>query len=377
MNLNYTDPDKINRQKIFIIRFLYWGIILFCAAVFAKYILPVLFPFIIACLIAVILNKPINYISNKTHIKRKAVSLFAVLFFYVVAGGILVWIFTLGVHGVIHIFSFLPDIFETLIIPVIHQTLEKAEQIFTNVNPSIINMVESDAFALLETFRSWIIQFSETILSSVTEIVSQVPSFFMKTVITIIVTFFITMDFQNMADYVTRQIPKTKLTLLDEIKTFLFRTLPKFIVNYGLILFMTFMELFIGLKILKVPYAGIIAFVIAILDILPVLGTGGVLIPWSIVSLILGDFITAAGIIILYIVITVIRNIVEPRLIGKQMGLHPVVTLAAMLVGLNLFGIVGLFGFPILFSFLKNHSVKKKEDLCYNDNSEEGGRKDE
>ena len=193
LNLNYTDPDKINRQRIFIIRFLYWGIILFCAAVFAKYILPVLFPFIIACLI----------------------------------------------------------------------------------------------------------------------------------------------------------------------------------------LFMTFMELFIGLKILKVPYAGIIAFVIAILDILPVLGTGGVLIPWSIVSLILGDFITAAGIIILYIVITVIRNIVEPRLIGKQMGLHPVVTLAAMLVGLNLFGIVGLFGFPILFSFLKNHSVKKKEDLCYNDNSEEGGRKDE
>ena len=372
LNSNHTDSDKLNKQRTFIIHFLYWGIIALCIAVFAKYILPVLIPFIIAFLIAVILNKPINYISDKIRIKRNMVSLVAVLLFYLIAGGILVWIFTLGVHGIIHIFSFLPDIFETLIIPVIHQTLDKAEQIFTNVDPAIIHMIETDTSTLLETFRSWIIQFSETILSSVTGIVSQVPSIFMKTVITIIVTFFITMDFQNMVDYITNKLPENKLELMEEIKTFLFRTLPKYIINYGLILFMTFMELFIGLKILNIPYAGIIALVIAILDILPVLGTGGVLIPWSIIALVLGDFVIAVGILILYIAITVIRNIVEPRLIGKQMGLHPVVTLAAMLVGLNLFGIIGLFGFPILLSFLKNHKLKK--DLCYNTVQKKGGQ---
>lgn len=88
-------------------------------------------------------------------------------------------------------------------------------------------------------------------------------------------------------------------------------------------------------------------------NILPVLGTGTVLIPWSIIHIMTGNYSMAAGIFILYLVITVIRNIVEPKLIGKQMELHPVITLASMLTGLKFFGIWGLFGLPIGISFLK------------------------
>lgn len=78
------------------------------------------------------------------------------------------------------------------------------------------------------------------------------------------------------------------------------------------------------------------------------------MIPWAIISLITGDFFRGFGLLILYLLITVIRNIVEPKIVGHQVGLHPVVTLASMLAGLNLFGIIGLFGFPITLSLLKN-----------------------
>ena len=109
-----------------------------------------------------------------------------------------------------------------------------------------------------------------------------------------------------------------------------------------------------GLTVLKVPGAVLIAACIAVFDILPVLGTGGIMIPWAILSLITGDFFRGFGLLILYLVITVIRNIIEPKIVGHQVGLHPVVTLASMLAGLNLFGIIGLFGFPITLSLLKN-----------------------
>ena len=102
-----------------------------------------------------------------------------------------------------------------------------------------------------------------------------------------------------------------------------------------------------------------IALIIAFLDILPILGTGSVLIPWGIIAAINGDLTTAASVIFLYVVITIIRNVIEPKLVGKQVGLHPMLALAAMLIGLKFFGLLGMLGLPILLSFLKRLYDKK------------------
>ena len=102
----------------------------------------------------------------------------------------------------------------------------------------------------------------------------------------------------------------------------------------------------------------IIALLISIFDILPVLGTGGIMIPWSIISLITGDVRLGILLAIVYIVVTVIRNIIEPKIVGQQLGLHPLVTLVSMFIGVNIAGIVGLFGFPILLSLLVHLNSK-------------------
>jgi predicted PurR-regulated permease PerM len=127
----------------------------------------------------------------------------------------------------------------------------------------------------------------------------------------------------------------------------------KYIKAYLIILLMTFSELLIGFFILKIPYALTLASVIAIIDILPVLGVGTVLIPWGIVLIILGDSFLAAGIFILYGIIWVVRQIVEPRIVGKSMGLSPLITLAAMYIGYSSIGYGGLFVFPIAAMILK------------------------
>ncbi|HEX3026964.1 MAG TPA: AI-2E family transporter, partial [Clostridia bacterium] len=93
---------------------------------------------------------------------------------------------------------------------------------------------------------------------------------------------------------------------------------------------------------------------IALVDILPVLGTGTVMIPWAIIEMITGDVTMGLSIGVLYGVITLIRNIIEPKLVGYHIGLHPLVTLMAMFIGLSVMGVPGMFLFPITLIILKH-----------------------
>ena len=94
------------------------------------------------------------------------------------------------------------------------------------------------------------------------------------------------------------------------------------------------------------------AAVIAVLDILPILGTGGIMIPWAVISLVLGYTGLGIRLFLIYGIVTVVRNYVEPKIVGTQLGLHPIITLVSMFIGLRLFGFWGLFGLPVSISFL-------------------------
>ena len=130
-------------------------------------------------------------------------------------------------------------------------------------------------------------------------------------------------------------------------------TVLKYIKSYMILMVITFVELSAGFLILGIEYAIGLAALIALIDLLPVLGTGGVLIPWLIINIILGNYGLAISLLVLYVVITVIRNILEPKIIGQQIGVHPLAMLVSMYVGLRLFGFVGVFAMPILLVVIK------------------------
>ena len=120
----------------------------------------------------------------------------------------------------------------------------------------------------------------------------------------------------------------------------------KLIKGYAILMLMTFLELLAGFLILRVKYALLLSLLIAVVDILPVLGTGTVLIPWGIAGLILKNTALGIGILVLYAVITVIRNFAEPKIIGKQIGINPLFTLLSMFIGIKLLGFAGVIIFP-------------------------------
>ena len=117
---------------------------------------------------------------------------------------------------------------------------------------------------------------------------------------------------------------------------------------------MTFAERAVGFSILGLPYALLSALVIALVDILPVFGTGTVLVPWSVGAFFTGNTKLGLCLAALYGIITVIRQIAEPKILGSSVGMHPLATLLAMYIGLKLCGIGGLFLFPIGAVILKN-----------------------
>ena len=133
-----------------------------------------------------------------------------------------------------------------------------------------------------------------------------------------------------------------------------------------IIMFITFCELCLGLWLIGgTNNLFVVAGIICIVDILPVLGVGTVLIPWSVILMVTGDFTRGILLALLYIVIVIIRNFIEPRIIGKQMGLHPLVTLICIFVGLRLFGIIGMFAVPLTVMVLIELQRSGKFDIVY------------
>ena len=123
--------------------------------------------------------------------------------------------------------------------------------------------------------------------------------------------------------------------------------------------FNTFFELYIGLGIMGVDYSFLLALGISFLDALPIFGVGTVLIPWAVLSFITHDFALGFGLVILWALVSVIRQIIEPRIIGGTIGLHPIVTLIGMYVGFRLFSIVGMFLAPAVIIAARTYFGKK------------------
>lgn len=120
-----------------------------------------------------------------------------------------------------------------------------------------------------------------------------------------------------------------------------------------ILLTITFTESLIGLNIIGIKYAFIISVFVALVDILPILGTGSVYVPWAIISIIAGKYRLGISLLVLYGIIVTIRYMIEPKIVGQQLGIHPLITLMSMYVGIRLMGAVGVLVGPTIAVTIK------------------------
>lgn len=123
----------------------------------------------------------------------------------------------------------------------------------------------------------------------------------------------------------------------------------------------TFIILTTGLMILKVPYFILIAIAISIVDVLPILGSGVIIVPWSIISFILGNGYLGKGLAVIYIILIITRQILEPKIMGKEIGVRPLYTFLATILGSLILGPIGLILGPLIAVLVTSIIRTKKE----------------
>jgi sporulation integral membrane protein YtvI len=218
-------------------------------------------------------------------------------------------------------------------------------------------------------------QFSKDVVSKIpsfiTSIIITIPKTLVFTIITIVSTFYISIDYGKINKSISLQIPEKLRNILNDIKSRFLEAIYKYIKAYFTLFIICYSELVAGFLIIGIKYAFLMAFFVAMVDILPVLGAGTVLIPWGIVAIIQKNYFTGFALLILYGVIVVIRNIIEPKIIGESIGLYPVITLITIYVGYNSLGFAGMFLFPVTVLILKNLNDEGKIRIWKKEREEE------
>ena len=183
-------------------------------------------------------------------------------------------------------------------------------------------------------------------------IVTSLPSLLLSGLITIISCFYFAMDVDLINKKMKGILPAKAVEYLSKIKRRLGNGFKKYIKAYVLIFLITFAELFLGFWILKLDYAFVLALLIAFLDFLPLIGTGAILLPWGIVLLLMNNLFQGMGILIIFAITTIVRQIIEPKIVGDSLGVHPLITLVSIYLGYRIFGFLGMVLAPMIVLLL-------------------------
>lgn len=366
---------ELRRKRI--INIVYFAIFIAIAFLVIKYCFWIFFPFLFAFLIAVIVQRPANFFERKIKIKKSLSTTVLVILLYAVAAGLIVLLGVRLVDGAKSLAEFVRDKISdmpTLIDNVKAWAINASSVLPDSIEPKVVSSLERwfnvihdksaseiatyivDSTSVTENFS---ISSLSTPLSGVWDTAKQIPSVFVAVLVTIISSCFMAADYDWIVNFIKRQMPERYDDKLSKSKHIVFKSIGKLIRSYVIIILITFSELFVGLNILKLVglYKDgdvvIIALIVALLDILPVLGTGTFMVPWAIYSLITGKIGLGIGLLVVYAVITVVRQVIEPKIVGGTVGLPSFVTLMAMYVGSQMFGFLGIFLLPISVIIIK------------------------
>lgn len=369
--------DKVELRRKRIINIVYFALFFAIAFLVIKYCFWIIFPFVLAFAIAVIVQKPAHFLERKTKLKNSLAKTILVLLIYVVVACVVVFLgmqlVDMAKNAVMFVrekISDMPTLIEnvrkwaigaTSILP---DNLEKRAVVSLDKWFSVLH--EKSASEIARTIvdnasggEKLSISTFSTPLSGIWSTAKQIPSVFVAVLITIISSCFMAIDYDWIVTFIKNQFPKRYDEKFSKSKRVVFTSIGKLIRSYVIIIFITFAELFIGLSILKIAgiykdgQVVIISLIIALLDILPVLGTGTFMVPWAIYSLITGKIGLGIGLIVVYAVITIVRQVIEPKIVGGTVGLPSFVTLMAMYIGSQLFGFIGIFLLPISVIIIK------------------------
>ena len=307
-----------------------------------KYVLPAIFPLCVALLVAWTVYRISLKISKITGISRGICAFFIVTLLLVAIGAAVFFIARqliseamrmareLSAYGLPSVRTALEELER---IPALYRFAQESEVLADSIAPIASKALNALASKLVEMLGSAI---------------RATPSALIGGIMTVLFIYYASIDFESIISGARSYLPSWVKNKLSNLKQALGRVVKGYIRAYAVIFVLTFAQLLVGLLIICPSYALLGALIIASIDILPVFGAGLVLIPWGVASLISGDWFIGVGLLVLYLTVTVVRQIAEPRILGESMGVPPLLTLCALFVGYRLLGFAGFLFAPLV-----------------------------
>ena len=344
---------KSSNRFRFLINVAYLAAIALLVVFAFKYLVRWLLPLVLGFGIAFILRPAVNVVYRHSSATRRFCAIVVLMAAYAGLGALL-WL------GVVRLVVALQELLPRL--PALYtETIQPGLDTFNSQITTLLDrffpQLGAQYVSFTELFSRQAMDYVSGLSSSMVEVVSSfvgsLPGVMLTFLFTVLSSFFISMDYQTVVSFLARLVPRRHRKLLFELKDFLVRTVLRYLRAYLILLFITFVECWAGLALLRVPGSVWWALLIALADLLPAVGTGLVLIPWGMLLLLQGQQFLGIGLFALWGVISVVRNLIEPKVVGDQIGLHPLVTITAMFFGLKLLGILGMFLAPMAVLVLK------------------------
>lgn len=329
--------------------------IILVAAVFLVLKMAYFFmPFFIALIISSVIEPFVKLICKKTTLVRKYSAIIALIIVFSILIGVIIVSTILITSEITNLLSDFPkfgnDIFKSVENVSRFLKLEDVN-VSDDVKQFVINTTNEVLGKGLGYLKDFLINFLD--------LITRIPSFIVYLIITILATYFITTDRILLLDDIEQRVPKKWIRNANNNFQSVISILGKFLKAELTLVFISFILVLIGLYIfeflgMNVRSPFLIALGIGFVDLLPILGSGTVMLPWGIALIILGDVTLGISVLGLLVLITVVRQVLEPKIVSNNLGIHPLYTLIAMYIGFKMSGVLGLLFGPIILIIIIN-----------------------
>lgn len=315
----------------------------------AKYLLPLFLPFLLGAALALAAEPLVRSLSGKLRLPRAAAAAIGVSMSFSLLALLVMLLCALVLRQLRQLSGYLPELEESALAGMrsvsdwLLELAQKAPDGIRSIATQNVSDLFSSGSALIDKVTGYL-------LTLASGIISRVPDSALGIGTAIISSFMISAKLPKLKSAVKSRIPADISARAKKLSARLKHTVGGWLQAQAKLSGVNFLIITLGLLLLKVPYAPIWAFLVAVVDAFPILGTGTVLIPWSIISFLQGNQVMAFGLLGIYAAATVARSVLEPRLVGHQLGMDPLATLVALYVGYRLWGLAGMLLTPIMTS---------------------------